>query len=285
MLGAEACDDAAVPIIAEVCRFIEEHLDSPQPLAALGKRAGMSAAHLQRVFKRIVGVSPRQYADARRLERLKGELKGGRSVTRALVGAGYGSTSRLYEKAAGQLGMTPKQYQNGGPAAVIRFATAACDLGRVLLAATERGICALSLGDTDRDLLAFLAAEFPAAERRRDDEGLRLWLQELLHHLAGERPHLELPIDVRATAFQRKVWEELRRIPYGETRTYKEVAEALGQPRAVRAVARACATNPASVVIPCHRVVGASGQLTGYRWGVNRKKKLIAQERSTKPPE
>ncbi|HXD89154.1 MAG TPA: methylated-DNA--[protein]-cysteine S-methyltransferase [Urbifossiella sp.] len=284
MLGAEAGDDAAVPIIAEVCRFIEEQLDSPQSLAALGKRAGMSAAHLQRIFKRIVGVSPRQYADARRLERLKGELKGGRSVTRALVGAGYGSTSRLYEKAAGQLGMTPKQYQNGGPAAVIRFATAACDLGRVLLAATERGICALSLGDTDRDLQTFLVAEFPAAERRRDDAGLRLWLEELLRHLAGDRPHLDLPLDVRATAFQRKVWEELRRIPYGETRTYKEVAEALGQPRAVRAVARACATNPASVVIPCHRVVGAGGQLTGYRWGVDRKKKLIAQERSTKPP-
>lgn len=275
-------DEAVVPIVAEVCDFIRSNLDRTLPLAELGRRTGMSAAHLQRVFKRAVGVSPRQFADACRLDRLKAELKEGNTVTRAMVEAGYGSSSRLYERSAGQLGMTPKQYQNGAPAVAIRFAMATCDLGRVLLAATDRGICALSLGDSDEALEKFLASEFPGAEFHRDDAGLAVWLQELLRHLAGDQPHLDLPLDVRATAFQRKVWEQLRRIPYGETRSYGEVAKALGQPQAVRAVARACATNPASVVIPCHRVVGSDGKLTGYRWGVNRKEKLLEREKKAK---
>jgi AraC family transcriptional regulator of adaptative response/methylated-DNA-[protein]-cysteine methyltransferase len=272
-------DDGTVPIISEVCSFIRANLDAPLPLATLGRRAGMSAAHLQRMFKRVVGISPRQYADACRLDCLKDHLKEGRTVTRALIGAGYGSASRLYEKAAGQLGMTPRQYQHGGPMLRIRYAIAACDLGRVLLAATERGICAVSLADTEAELAAFLEAEFAPADRVRDDAGLAVWLEELLRHLAGQQPHLDLPLDVRATAFQRKVWEELQRIPYGETRSYREVAVALGAPRAVRAVARACATNPACLVIPCHRVVGCDGKLTGYRWGVDRKRKLLETER------
>lgn len=267
-----------VPIVADLCAFIRANLDVSLTLAALGRRAGMSPAHLQRVFKRVAGVSPRQFADACRLDRLKAGLKGGSTVTTAMTAAGYGSSSRLYERAAGQLGMTPKEYQQGGPAAVVRYATAACDLGRVVLAATGRGVCAISLGDSDADLTAFLRAEFPAARLDRDDAGLAAWLGELLRHLGGDRPHLDLPLDVRATAFQRRVWEELRRIPYGETRTYKEVAEAVGAPRAVRAVARACATNPASVVIPCHRVVGSDGKLTGYRWGLSRKRKLLERE-------
>jgi AraC family transcriptional regulator of adaptative response/methylated-DNA-[protein]-cysteine methyltransferase len=267
-----------------LCDFIRANPDGPLTLAALGRKAGMSPTHLQRVFKRVAGVSPRQFVDACRLDRLKAGLKGGGTVTTAMVAAGYGSSSRLYERAAGQLGMTPKEYQNGAPAAVVRYTTAGCDLGRVVLAATGRGVCAISLGDSDHDLAAFLRAEFPAAELRRDDEGLHGWLAELLRHLAGEQPHLDLPLDVRATAFQRRVWEELRRIPYGQTRTYKQVAEALGQPAAVRAVARACATNPASVVIPCHRVVGSDGKLTGYRWGVGRKKKLLEREQKEKVP-
>jgi AraC family transcriptional regulator of adaptative response/methylated-DNA-[protein]-cysteine methyltransferase len=276
-----ATDDGAVPIVAELCAFIRANPDARPTLAALARRAGMSPGHLQRVFKRVAGVSPRQFADACRLDRLKAGLRGGEDVTTAMYAAGYGSSSRLYERAGDQLGMTPGTYRKGGPAEVIRYATAGCDLGRVVLAATSRGVCAVSLADTDDELAAFLAAEFPAARLDRDDAGLRGWLEELLRHLAGEQPHLGLPLDVRATAFQRRVWEELRRIPYGETRTYAEVAAAVGSPAAVRAVARACATNPASVVIPCHRVVGSDGKLTGYRWGLARKQKLLEREKSS----
>ena len=199
-----------------------------------------------------------------------------------MIRAVYGSASRLYEKAAGQLGMTPGEYRGGAPSLTIRFATAKCDLGRVLLAATDRGVCAVFLADTDAELKAALDEEFPRAEVTRDDSSLKQWLTELIHHIAGERPDLNLPLDVQATAFQRKVWEELRRIPYGETRSYAAVAAALGAPKSVRAVARACATNPASLVIPCHRVVGSDGKLTGYRWGVQRKKRLLDRERSAK---
>jgi AraC family transcriptional regulator of adaptative response/methylated-DNA-[protein]-cysteine methyltransferase len=259
-------------------------MEAPLTLAVLGREAGMSPAHLQRVFKRVVGVTPRQFADACRLDRLKAGLKGGATVTTAMIAAGYGSSSRLYERAAGQLGMTPKQYQRGGPAVAVRYVTAACDLGRVLLAATDRGVCGVGLADTDEELEAFLRREFPAATLGRDEAGLAGWLGELLRHLAGEQPHLDLPLDVRATAFQRRVWEELRRIPYGETRTYKEVAVAIGEPTAARAVARACATNPVSLVVPCHRVVGSSGDLTGYGWGLARKRKLLDKEKGSRSP-
>jgi AraC family transcriptional regulator of adaptative response/methylated-DNA-[protein]-cysteine methyltransferase len=271
-------DADTVSLIAGVCEFIRDNPETPHTLARLGRQTGLSPAHLQRVFKRVVGVSPRQFADACRLDRLKSGLKGGESVTTAMFSAGYGSSSRLYEKAAGQLGMTPGQYQKGGSRAMVRFATAACHLGRVLLAATDRGVCAVSLADKDAELRAFLETEFPAAELERDDAGLADWLAALLRHIAGDVPHLDLPLDVRATAFQRRVWEELRKIPRGETRTYQQVAEAIGEPTAARAVARACATNPASVVIPCHRVVGTDGGLRGYRWGLARKKKLLERE-------
>src|SRR5262245_55622563 len=271
-------DADTVALIADVCESIRRDPDGRHTLAALGKRAGLSPAHLQRVFKRVVGVSPRQFADACRLDRLKSGLKGGESVTTAMFAAGYGSSSRLYEKANGQLGMTPGEYRAGGAKATIRYTTAACPLGRVLLAATEKGVCAVALAAGDGELERFLRVEFPAAERTRDESGLSKWLGKLLEHLAGSAPHLDLPLDVRATAFQRRVWEELRKIPRGETRTYQEVAEAIGEPTAARAVARACATNPASVVIPCHRVVGSDGGLRGYRWGVNRKRKLLAAE-------
>lgn len=282
MPTAATVDASAIPIVAEVCDFIRSHLDSPLTLARLGREAGMSPAHLQRLFKQSVGVSPRQFADACRLDRLKASLKEGENVTEAMLAAGYASTSRLYERTDSQLGMTPRQYQRGAAAVCIRFATAECAMGRMILAATERGICALSLGETDAELEAFLAAEFPQAELRRDAEGLCVWLKVLIRHLEGSEPHLDLPLDVRATAFQRKVWEELQRIPYGETRSYRDVAKALGNVKAVRAVARACATNPASIVIPCHRVVGSDGKLTGYRWGVQRKKDLLDREKRAK---
>lgn len=273
-------DADTVALVADVCGFIRRDPEARHTLAALGRRAGLSPAHLQRVFKRVVGVSPRQFADACRLDRLKAGLRGGESVTTAMIAAGYGSSSRLYEKAGGQLGMTPGEYRAGGAKATIRYTTAECVLGRVVLAATAKGVCAVALAAGDDELEAFLRAEFPLAELTRAEAELADWLGELVRAVAGG-PDPNLPLDVRATAFQRRVWEELRRIPRGETRTYKQLAAAVGRPAAVRAVARACATNPAAVVIPCHRAIGTDGGLRGYRWGVGRKKRLLEAERET----
>jgi AraC family transcriptional regulator of adaptative response/methylated-DNA-[protein]-cysteine methyltransferase len=274
-----ASPDPHVELVRRACRYMQANLESPLTLAALGREVGLSPPHLQRTFKRVTGITPRQYADACRLDRLKTRLKERRTVTMALVEAGYGSTSRLYERASSQLGMTPGTYQRGGRNMHIRYTVAACPLGRLLLAGTDRGICAVYLGDADEELAAALVHEYPAAEIARADTGLEAWVKEVLNHLNGQQPHLDLPLDVQATAFQWRVWQELRAIPYGNTRTYSEIAEALGQPTAVRAVARACATNPVSVVIPCHRVVREDGNLAGYRWGLERKKELLAQER------
>jgi AraC family transcriptional regulator of adaptative response/methylated-DNA-[protein]-cysteine methyltransferase len=277
-----ALQDPHLEKVREACRLIEANLETPLTLADLGAAVDVSPAHFQRIFKRITGITPRQYADACRLGRLKTRLRERRTtVTTAMYEAGYGSSSRLYERAAGQLGMTPATYQRGGPAVRIDYATVDSPLGRLLLAATERGICMLSLGDDDATLEKALRAEFPAADIHNDGSGLADWLAELLKHLRGEQPHLDLPLDVRATAFQWRVWQALRAIPYGSTRTYSEIARDLGQPTAARAVARACATNPVSVVIPCHRVVREDGDLAGYRWGVQRKRKLLEQEKKS----
>jgi AraC family transcriptional regulator of adaptative response/methylated-DNA-[protein]-cysteine methyltransferase len=278
-----AASDAHIEIIRGTCRYIETNLEIPLTLDVLGKQAGLSSFHLQRLFKRIVGITPRQYADACRLGVLKARLKERRTVTMAMLEAGYGSSSRLYERASSQLGMTPGTYQRGGAAVQICYTVADCPLGRLLLAGTERGICALYLGDDDGKLTAELAREFPAAEVRRDDEHLDGWVNELVEHLRGQQPHLDLPLDVRATAFQWRVWQELQAIPYGSTRSYSEIARALGQPTAARAVARACATNPVSIVVPCHRVVREDGGLGGYRWGLERKQALLDHEKETKP--
>jgi AraC family transcriptional regulator, regulatory protein of adaptative response / methylated-DNA-[protein]-cysteine methyltransferase len=276
---ADRARDPHIELVRRTCRHIEANLEGPLTLAALGARAGLSPGHLQRLFKRVTGISPRQYADACRLGVLKARLKDRRTVTMALYEAGYGSSSRLYERASTQLGMTPATYRRGGRHTSIRYTLADCPLGRLLLAGTDRGVCALYLGDRDGPLEAALAREFPAAERRRE-AGLGDWLAELLAHLEGRRPHLELPLDVQATAFQWRVWQELRAIPYGSTRTYTQIAERLGQPTAARAVARACATNPVSVVIPCHRVVRGDGSLGGYRWGLARKQALLDREKA-----
>ncbi len=271
-------DPDTVSLVADLCDYIQTNLETPLTLAHLGRQVGLSPAHLQRVFTRIVGLSPRRFADACRLDQLKSKLKGGDTVTTAMTAAGYGSSSRLYERAADRLGMTPGQYQKGGPVA-IRFTTGKCALGRVLLAATEKGICWLSFADTDKEAEAALRAEFPAATVSRGNDELAPWLAELQRYLAGEQPHIELPLDVRATAFQRRVWDALLAIPYGETRSYKQVAEAIGAPTASRAVARACATNPVAVIVPCHRVIGTDGKLHGYAGGLHRKKKLLEGEK------
>jgi AraC family transcriptional regulator of adaptative response/methylated-DNA-[protein]-cysteine methyltransferase len=273
--------DEHLELVRRACRYVEANLESPLTLAALGAHLCMSPPHLQRIFKRVTGITPRQYVDARRLSRLKTRLKERRTVTMALFEAGYGSTSRLYERAAAQLGMTPAAYQRGGRHMQIRYTVVSCPLGRLLLAGTEHGICAVYLGDSEHALEATLRCEYPAAEISHGYGNLLPWVNEVLNHLAGRQPYLDLPLDVQATAFQRRVWQELQAIPYGSTRTYRDIARALGQPKAARAVARACATNPVSVIIPCHRVVREDGGLGGYRWGLRRKEELLARERKT----
>ena len=270
--------DAHVELVHRVCRLIDDHSDESLTLADLGAAVDVSPAHLQRLFKRIMGISPRQYADARRLGQFKARLQEKRTVTTALHEAGYGSSSRVYERAADQLGMTPGAYRSGGKSATIRYTITDCPLGRLLLAGTEKGVCAVYLGDTDGPLETELKREFHAATLAHDDDALSHWAGQVRVHLQGGLPHLDLPLDVRATAFQWSVWQQLQAIPRGQTRTYRQVAEALGQPTAARAVARACATNPVSVIVPCHRVIRGDGGLGGYRWGLHRKQALLDKE-------
>lgn len=272
-----------VHVIADICRHIEEHAEEPLPLAELARQAHLSPGHFQRQFKKVVGVSPRQYQQACRLRRLRASLADQASVTEALYEAGFGSSSRLYEQSNEALGMTPGEYRSGGKGKNIRYALVDCRLGRLLVAGTTRGIAAVCLADGDAPLLAFLSTEFPHATVERDDDKLAVWTAVLLAYLEGREPHLDLPLDVQATAFQSRVWQELRRIPHGETATYSEIARRLGQPSAARAVARACATNPVSLVIPCHRVLRTDGDLGGYRWGLHRKRALLDQESAGKP--
>ena len=201
-------------------------------------------------------------------------------MTGAMYEAGYGSSSRLYEQAPAQLGMTPAVYRRGGEGVRIHYTITGCSLGRLLVATTEKGICAVRLGDSDATLEAALLAEYPAAEVNRQDEFLRNLLEQILRHISGQHPHLDLPLDVQATAFQWSVWEKLKDIPYGTTRSYSEIAAAMGRPSATRAVARACATNPVALVIPCHRVIREDRSLGGYRWGIERKRALLELERS-----
>lgn len=271
-------------------RWIEAHADEKITLARLGAALGVGPSHLQRTFTRVVGVSPRRYAESCRLARMKTLLREERDVTTALYGAGYGSSSRLYERADDRLGMTPNAYRRGGAGTEIAYAIVDLPLGRLLVGATDRGICAISLGDDDEVLAASLVAEFPAARIERDEAAIRPWVAALLGHLDGEGtatgqpigggPARDPAIDINpeGTAFQRRVWDALRTIPYGETRSYGDVARAIGQPGAARAVAGACAANRLAIVVPCHRVVRADGGLGGYRWGRDRKRALLDRE-------
>jgi len=270
--------NAQVEMVKAVCRYIEQHLDESVPLARLGRVFHQSPFHLQRTFKAVLGVSPRAYADSCRMNRLKRNLQAGHSVTRAMYDAGYSSSSRLYERTAAQLGMTPDKYRRGAIAAVIRYTCVDSPLGRMLIAATDKGICAIQFADSDDELENGLKHEFPFAVRRRDDHAMHAWQQDLLRFLHGRKLNSSLPLDIEATAFQLRVWTYLQSIPLGTTRSYGEVAKAIGQPTASRAVARACATNPVAVAIPCHRVVRENGELAGYRWGVERKKALLEME-------
>lgn len=264
---------------ARVCAFIDAHLDERLTLDRLGEAVGLSPAHLQRVFKQVTGVSPRQYVEARRVGQLKANLREGQPIAAALYDAGFSSSSRVYEEAGAKLGMTPAAYRKGGAGMHIRYTISECPLGYLLVGATERGLCAVSLGDSPAAVEQWLQTDYPQAELEQADAGLAAVVEQLVRHLAGDLPHLDLPLDVQATAFQLRVWEALRQIPYGETRSYAQVAQALGEPTAARAVARACASNRVALVIPCHRVVRGDGDLSGYRWGVKRKAALLATER------
>jgi AraC family transcriptional regulator of adaptative response/methylated-DNA-[protein]-cysteine methyltransferase len=226
----------------------------------------------------VLGITPREYADSCRLRMLKRNLQAGDTVTRAMYDAGYGSSSRLYERTASQLGMTPDKYRRGAIAAAIRYTCADSPLGRILIAATDRGICSIQFARSDDELMEGLKREFPFAARKVDEGGLRSWVSALLRHMRGKDLDSSLPLDIRATAFQRRVWTYLQSIPFGATRSYSQVAKGIGQPSATRAVARACATNPVAVAIPCHRVVRGDGSVGGYRWGVARKKALLEME-------
>jgi AraC family transcriptional regulator of adaptative response/methylated-DNA-[protein]-cysteine methyltransferase len=272
----------------ELCRYIDSHIDtdaySRVDLEELARRAGLSRFHLQRTFKAVVGVTPKQYADARRMARLKSGLKRAKDVTEAVYDAGFGSSSRVYERADTRLGMTPNQYRRGGEGVQITYAAAQTALGLMMIGATDRGICFLQFGEDEDELAAALRKEYPKAQVEAMGEPrpeFRAWMEALQNHLAGHAGSAahEIPLDIRATAFQMRVWNYLQTIPAGQVQSYSEVASGIGRPAAVRAVARACATNTVAIVIPCHRVIRGTGELGGYRWGLARKRALIDLER------
>lgn len=273
-----AAADPWVEKVRRACVYLDR-VDGHPSLAALAARLGGSPYHLQRNFKRLVGVTPREYADAVRLRKVKRKLRSGENVTGAMFDAGYGSSSRFYERAASKLGMAPSIYRRGGAGMSIAYATTASPLGRLIVAATSRGVCSVAMGSQDDDLVSQLRREYPAATIREDRASLSAWIDAVVGHVSGESRRLDVPLDIRATAFQWRVWQALSEIPFGDTRTYAEVARAIGRPTAARAVARACASNPVALAIPCHRVVPASGDVGGYRWGAERKKAILAGER------
>jgi AraC family transcriptional regulator, regulatory protein of adaptative response / methylated-DNA-[protein]-cysteine methyltransferase len=269
--------------IHKLAGYIRTHSGEALPLSELALRSGLSQFHLQRSFKAVMGVTPRQFVEACRLERLKGQLRADAGVTDAIYEAGFGSSSRVYEKVNTHLGMTPAQYRSGGKKITISYAAVDSALGRMMIGATDRGICFIQFADSDKELVQMLSDEYPAAilmpMRRDSEEHFRSWMTELHKYLAGEVRRLDLPLDLRATAFQMKVWRYLQSIPYGSVKSYSEVAIDLDQPKAARAVARACATNKVALLIPCHRVIRGSGDLAGYKWGLARKRTLLDQER------
>ncbi len=265
--------------IEQARQYLDARADETVSLRRLADHVGLSPFHLQRAFQRSLGLSPKAYQDAKRIERFSTLLHRGESVTSATYAAGFGSSSRVAEHASRVLGMTPSAYRSGGKGVTLRYATARTPVGRALIAGTERGVASVSLGDSKEDLIAVLKEEYPHAKLSHDPKGLKRQIRALLQYFYGHRLPDAFPLDVQATAFQRKVWAALQKIPRGSTRTYREIACEIGQPTAARAVARACATNPLAVAVPCHRVVREDGHLAGYRWGLEKKKRLLALER------
>jgi len=270
----------SIALVEKATRLMESNADDDVlRFGAVAKSLGTTTATLRRAFMQVTGLKPRELAEALRLTKFKKLLRAGKKITDALYETGYGSSSRVYERSNAQLGMTPATYRKGGKGMKIGYSIAKSKLGEVLVAATERGVSAVYLGDSEPKLLQELRDEYPRAEIRSADHSFEKWVSEIVQRVEGKPPRVELPLDVQATAFQRRVWQELQRIPSGTTKTYSEVAQAVGNPKAVRAVARACATNPVSIVVPCHRVVRQDGNLAGYRWGISRKERLLEQER------
>jgi AraC family transcriptional regulator of adaptative response/methylated-DNA-[protein]-cysteine methyltransferase len=277
----EATRSPQVELIDCVCKYIEDNLDRRLTLSTLSSYTNVSPFHLQRTFKRLVGISPRQYIEARRLAKMKRSLRNGETVTKALYGAGFSSRSRLYEKVPSRFGVHPGTLRRGGQGLQIEYTIVHCPLGRLLVGSTERGICAVCIGSTDAEVERALSNEYPSADLHRNDGNMRKWVTAFMNYFAGQPFSLHLPVDVNATAFQWRVWKEIQAIPYGQTTTYSRIASGIGAPNATRAVARACATNRVALVIPCHRVIGQNGQLHGYRWGKKRKQTLLTLEQTT----
>ena len=265
-------------LVARATAWLDDHIEERVTLPRLAAMLGVSPGHLQRTFTRVIGVSPRMYAAARRLELTKTRLRDGADVTSAFHASGYGSSSRFYAQARSALGMTPTSYKRGGEGMTMNYATADSPLGTVLVAATERGICAVSIGEDEAALEQALTAEYPRATIRRDDDALRPYVDSIVDHLRHQTTLGALPLDVVGTPFQHQVWQALRTIPVGERRTYGQIAATVGNPNGARAVARACAANPAALIIPCHRVVRGDGGSGGYRWGAERKEAILANE-------
>ena len=270
--------DTHLALAERVRDYIDAHVDEPLPLARLAREAGVSPAHLQRTFTRIVGLSPKQYQEQRRVGALKSALRDGRTVSSATYEAGFASGRRVYEAADDALGMTPGAYRRRGVGVTIHYTVVRTSLGLLLVAVTERGICSVALGDDEESLVGSLRAEYPAAELARATDANDRLVDAVVAHVEGTARAADVPLDVKATAFQWQVWRALQRIPEGATRSYQEIARELGHPSAARAVARACASNRIAVLIPCHRVVRGDGALGGYRWGVARKAALLARE-------
>ena len=264
-------------MIAHICHQIESSEKSVS-LQELATAAGFSPFHFQRLFKSIVGISPKQYELAQRTKRVRHELAQASSITDAVYNAGFGASSSFYNEATEILGMQPMSYQKGGNGVAIRYTVQPCDLGWVTVAATDRGICAIQFGDDQGTAIAQLQERFPNAQLQTNDPEFDRWVEAIIAYVGAPQANLNLPLDIQGTVFQQKVWQALRAIPLGQTASYSEVAQRLGNPKAVRAVARACATNDIAVAIPCHRVVGSNGSLTGYRWGIDRKQNLLVKE-------
>jgi len=271
---------ASTALVSRAAKFLAQSSEEGLRLSELAKDLNSSAATLRRAFRQVTGLAPRELAEALRVRRFKNLLRSGNNITDALYETGYGSSSRIYERSNAQLGMTPATYQKGGKGMKIEYTIAKSPLGKVLVGATERGVSAVYLGSAPKKLVSELREEYPRAKIALASGGVQRWVREIVRRIEGQPAQADLPLDLQATAFQRRVWQELQRIPRGTTRTYSQVARALGRPKAVRAVARACATNPVSIVVPCHRVVRQDGHLAGYRWGVSRKEQLLATERA-----
>jgi AraC family transcriptional regulator of adaptative response/methylated-DNA-[protein]-cysteine methyltransferase len=278
MMTPRPATEAHVALAERVRRYIDARTDEPLPLERLAREAGVSPAHLQRTFTRVVGLSPKQYQEQQRVGALKNALREGRTVSSATYEAGFASGRRVYEAAGNALGMTPGAYRRRGTGVTIHYTAVPTTLGLLLVAVTERGVCSVSLGDDEGALVEALRAEFPAAELARSSDARDRLVDAVVAHVEGRAGTDDLPLDVRATAFQWQVWRALQRIPEGATRSYQAVAEELGRPTAARAVARACASNRIAVLIPCHRVVRGDGALGGYRWGIARKAALLSRE-------